>query len=91
VDRKATKSQKIITLLKTTDYSAADISDIAHCSDSLVTHQRRKLNFRSHQETIAWRISRMEREVRELRDVVRQLAEMPPDDVVDSRANSGAA
>ena len=67
------KSERVRSLLLTTDHSARDIADICECSYTLVTHERRKLRLRSERDTLARRVSMLEERVRDLERIIASL------------------
>ena len=67
------KSDRVRSFLKTGEYSAADIAGIVGVNYSLVTALRRKHKLSSGRDTVAFRLSKLEQETRDLRRMVQDL------------------
>ena len=65
---------RVATLLVTTVYSAREIADMCGCSYQLVTHVRRQLNLPHANQTREQMLARLERELRDLRRKITEMA-----------------
>lgn len=70
---KPNKTQAVRSLLATDKYSASDIAAMTGVSYSLVTAARRKMRLNDSRDILPGKVSRLQREVRELR---RKMAEI---------------
>ena len=74
---KKTYTAQVKDLLITSGMSATEIAEICGCSYQLVTFCRRQLNLPHARQTTQQMLSRLEKEVRELRREVMRLVALP--------------
>ena len=70
---KVFKTERVKSLLKTSNYSARDIADIVGVSSRHVTGIRRALRLPSDSKTVNSRLAALEQETRDLRRMVAHL------------------
>ena len=67
------KVARVRTLLRTSNYCPRDIADIVRCSYQLATAERRKMRLPHEHDTMRFRLSRAEQEIRDLRRMITHL------------------